>query len=57
MGQLIDLHEHPGLLFVAATLSPLVSFVLLLLAGSLRWFCRSSRDSAEGPPEIALPGP
>ena len=27
--------EHPGLLYVAATLLPLASFMLLLLAGAL----------------------
>jgi NADH-quinone oxidoreductase subunit L len=33
-------HEHPGLLFVVATLLPMVSFVLLLLAGAKRCFLR-----------------
>lgn len=40
--------QHPGLLFVAATLLPLVSVVLLLLAGFLRNALRSSRNM-EGP--------
>ncbi len=33
-------HEHPGLLFVVATLLPMVSFTLLLLAGAKRCFLR-----------------
>jgi NADH-quinone oxidoreductase subunit L len=37
---MIDLDANPGLLFVAATLLPLVSFVLLLLAGGIRWALR-----------------
>src|ERR1700677_3616511 len=36
--------EHPGLWFVAATLLPLVSVVLLLLAGFLRNALRSSKN-------------
>jgi NADH-quinone oxidoreductase subunit L len=35
-----DLAEHPGLFFVAATLVPAASFVLLLLGGALRWSLR-----------------
>src|SRR5687768_15204567 len=42
-----ELHlEHPGLLFVAATLLPLASFVLLLCAGGLRWLLKP--HAAEG---------
>ncbi len=37
MGSMLpDLQEHPGLLYVAATLLPLASFLLLLLAGFLK---------------------
>src|SRR5437879_3818925 len=32
--------DHPGLLFVVATLLPIASFVLLLLAGAARSFLR-----------------
>src|SRR5262249_50700200 len=35
-GLMFDFAEHPGLLFVWATLLPLASFVILLLAGALR---------------------
>jgi NADH-quinone oxidoreductase subunit L len=42
------LGEHPGLLFVAATLLPLASFVLLLLAGAVRWAARPHRDTPLG---------
>jgi NADH-quinone oxidoreductase subunit L len=45
-----ELQEHPGLWFVAATLTPLASFVLLLLAGGLRWTLRSVRGSDEDQP-------
>jgi len=38
-----DFGEHPGLLFVAATLLPLAAFTLLLLAGAARSFLRSRR--------------
>src|SRR5262245_4823420 len=34
-------YAHPGLLFVVATLLPIASFVILLLAGGLRFFLRS----------------
>jgi NADH-quinone oxidoreductase subunit L len=44
MGHL--LHDHPGLLFVAATLLPLVSFLVLLLAGALRAFARTARTTS-----------
>ena len=33
-----SLGDHPGLLFVAATLLPMAAFLVLLLAGGLRWF-------------------
>src|SRR5947209_19088641 len=36
--------EHPGLLYVAATLLPLAAFLLLLLAGGLRAALRPARD-------------
>jgi NADH-quinone oxidoreductase subunit L len=38
--------EHPGLLYVAATLLPLASFVILLLAGAFRAYVRRSRPDA-----------
>ncbi|MEI7687926.1 MAG: hypothetical protein WCL32_23210, partial [Planctomycetota bacterium] len=37
--------DQPGLLFVAATLLPLASFVLLLLAGGIRNFLRPFKNS------------
>jgi NADH-quinone oxidoreductase subunit L len=40
--------NHPGLLYVAATLLPLASFVLLLLAGALRAAVRPARESGLG---------
>src|SRR5947209_11548809 len=40
--------ENPGLLYVAATLLPLASFVILLLAGGLRLALRQSRESGLG---------
>src|SRR5205823_1032359 len=45
-----ELQEHPGLWFVAATLTPLASFVLLLLAGGLRWALRPARESDDSQP-------
>src|SRR5262245_55092926 len=44
-----DFTEHPGLLFVLATLLPLVSFVVLLLAGALRTALRPHRQSGGFP--------
>lgn len=40
---MFDLAQQPGLLFVAATLLPLASFVLLLLVGALRAALRPHR--------------
>ena len=40
--------ENPGLLYVAATLIPLASFFLLLLAGGIRAVVRPYRDSPFG---------
>lgn len=40
--------EHPGLLFVAATLLPLASFVILLLTGGLRALARAYRHTGMG---------
>ncbi|HEY1379770.1 MAG TPA: NADH-quinone oxidoreductase subunit L [Gemmataceae bacterium] len=40
--------ENPGLLYVVATLLPLASFVLLLLAGGLKNFGRAHRDTDWG---------
>src|SRR5438132_8678127 len=45
-----ELQEHPGLWFVAATLTPLLSFVVLLLAGGLRWALRPARGSDDPGP-------
>jgi NADH-quinone oxidoreductase subunit L len=42
MGQLFAVSENPGLWFLYATLLPLASFVLLLLAGGLRQYARSA---------------
>lgn len=39
------LKDHPGLLFVAATLVPMASFVLLLLAGGARNFLRAYKNT------------
>src|SRR6266487_535690 len=36
--------EHPGLIFVVATLLPLASFLLLLLVGALRSGLRGHRE-------------
>src|SRR5262245_30616485 len=41
----MDFQEHPGLLYVVATLLPLASFVILLLGGALRQFCRAHREN------------
>jgi NADH-quinone oxidoreductase subunit L len=51
-----ELQEHPGLWFVAATLTPLASFVLLLLAGGLRWALRPARESNGDQPLYQLLG-
>src|SRR5947209_15720726 len=40
--------DEPGLLYVAATLVPLASFVLLLLAGGVKNFARAHRDTRWG---------
>lgn len=42
------LERHPGLLYVIATLIPLASFLLLLLAGLLRNFGRRSPEGSLG---------
>src|SRR6266851_1326799 len=49
-----ELQEHPGLWFVAATLMPAASFVVLLLAGGLRWALRSVRETVAGRPIYRL---
>ncbi len=46
------LEDHPGLLFVIATLVPLASFVVLLLWGGLRWTLRPY--AKEGSPAAAI---
>jgi NADH-quinone oxidoreductase subunit L len=49
MGRLFDaIGEHPGLLYVCATLLPIVSFVLLLLAGGVRAALRPGRNGGQG---------
>jgi NADH-quinone oxidoreductase subunit L len=40
--------QHPGQLYVAATLLPLASFLLLLLAGAIRAAARPYRETALG---------
>jgi NADH-quinone oxidoreductase subunit L len=45
MNFLPDFHEHPGLLFVAATLLPLLSFLLILLASAAWAALRPHRDT------------
>ena len=49
------LHDHPGLLYVAATLLPLLSFVLLLLVHGFRAGLRPVRDCALGGRTHAAP--
>jgi NADH-quinone oxidoreductase subunit L len=44
MAEFFDFDSHPGHLYVLATLLPLASFLLLLLAGALRWVLRSHRE-------------
>ncbi len=48
MNFLPDFHEKPGLLFVAATLLPLVSFLLILLAAAAWAAVRPHRDTPLG---------
>jgi NADH-quinone oxidoreductase subunit L len=43
-----NIHEHPGRLYVIATLLPLASFVILLLVGALRNAARPYRSSGFG---------
>ncbi len=45
---MLDFENRPGFLFVIATLLPLASFVLLLLAGGLRNALRSCREESLG---------
>jgi NADH-quinone oxidoreductase subunit L len=52
----VDFHEHPGLLYVAATLLPLAAFVLLLLAGALRAALKPRPGTASGGPLFELLG-
>ena len=40
--------QHPGILYVVATLLPLASFVLLLLAGGVRALARAYRTTSTG---------
>src|SRR5262249_9604201 len=48
MGTFFDFGEHPGHMYVVATLLPLASFLVVLLASGLRMALRQYRDS-EGP--------
>ncbi len=49
MNPLVELFgEHPGWFFVAATLVPLASFVLILLASAMWCATRPFRDSPAG---------
>jgi NADH-quinone oxidoreductase subunit L len=50
-----DFQEHPGLLYVVATLLPLASFVLLLLVGGVRALVRSLRPGAASEGEGGRP--
>jgi NADH-quinone oxidoreductase subunit L len=45
--EFFDFSRHPGHLYVVATLLPLASFLLLLLAGGLRAYLRRYRDSGD----------
>src|SRR5580704_17620698 len=42
------LEHHPGLLFVGATLLPIVSFVLILLSFAIKTFFRKSPEGSTG---------
>src|SRR5271167_4381179 len=44
----VFLEDHPGLLFVAATLLPLLSFVLILLAFALKTSVRKCSEGSAG---------
>jgi NADH-quinone oxidoreductase subunit L len=48
--------EHPGILYVVATLLPLASFVLLLLAGGVRALARAYRTTPLGGSVFRLMG-
>jgi NADH-quinone oxidoreductase subunit L len=52
MAALFDFAHHPGRLYVVATLLPLVSFLLLLLAAGARSYLRRFREQG-GPGESA----
>jgi NADH-quinone oxidoreductase subunit L len=43
-----EVRDHPGLLYVVATMLPLASFVILLIAGALRFAVRPQRDTPLG---------
>jgi NADH-quinone oxidoreductase subunit L len=45
----MDLNSHPGLLYVGATLLPLLSFLILLLAGAVRSASRPRPGQAPSP--------
>ncbi|MFN4261793.1 MAG: NADH-quinone oxidoreductase subunit L [Gemmataceae bacterium] len=45
---MFDFSAHPGLLYVYATLLPLLSFLLLFLAGGIRGLARSYKGSGLG---------
>jgi NADH-quinone oxidoreductase subunit L len=56
MSWFVDFGARPGLLFVAATLLPLASFLLILLARGLRLVVRPYRDNGLGGLYEALGG-
>src|SRR5262245_27349868 len=50
------LEHHPGLLFVAATLVPLLAFVLILLTFGVKTFFRNSPEGSAGEKVFQLLG-
>src|SRR5262249_26226459 len=48
MDHRLDFGEHPGLYFVAATLLPLASFLILLITGGVKKMFRSVRNTPTG---------
>jgi NADH-quinone oxidoreductase subunit L len=53
---IFDFQDHPGLLYVIATLLPLASFLLLILAGALRTALQPAPGSGSGGPLYHLLG-
>src|SRR5438309_536785 len=50
------LSDHPGLWFVLATLTPLASFVLLLVLGAIKAWARAGRGTPVGAAVFAFLG-